>query len=182
MPFSGDKLLGGPQVGFIVCRKALVDIIKKHPLKRALRVGKVTMAALESVLALYRSPEHLPERLTTLRLLTRAQSDIEQQAQSLQASLQQAVGCDYRVSCEPMLSQIGSGAMPIESLPSFGLVVNYQGVDKANRHIMRLERWLRTQAQPIIGRIHKNALYLDCRCLSVAQAERLNVTWSEARL
>ncbi|ART82084.1 L-seryl-tRNA(Sec) selenium transferase [Oceanisphaera profunda] len=180
--FSGDKLLGGPQAGFIVGRKSLVDIIKKHPLKRALRVGKLTMAALESVLSLYRSPELLPERLTTLRLLTRAQSDIQQQAQSLQASLQHAVGSDYLVNCEPMLSQIGSGAMPIESLPSFGLVVQYQGLDKANRQIMRLERGLRTQAQPIIGRIHKNALYLDCRCLSEAQAELLKVTWSEARL
>ena len=180
--FSGDKLLGGPQAGFIVGRKALVDIIKKHPLKRALRVGKLTMAALESVLSLYRSPELLPERLTTLRLLTRAQSNIQLQAQSLQPSLQQAVGQDFQVSCEPMLSQIGSGAMPIESLPSFGLVVNYQGCDKAGRQIMKLERWLRTQAQPIIGRIHKNALYLDCRCLSEAQAKLLTATWSEARL
>ncbi|MGO4997982.1 L-seryl-tRNA(Sec) selenium transferase [Oceanisphaera sp. W20_SRM_FM3] len=180
--FSGDKLLGGPQAGFIVGRKALIDVIKKHPLKRALRVGKLTMAALESVLSLYRSPEHLPERLTTLRLLTRDQADIQQQSERLQPSLQQAVGQDYAVSCEPMLSQIGSGAMPIDSLPSFGLVVNYQGSDKANRQIMRLERWLRTQEQPIIGRIHKNALYLDCRCLSEQQAQLLQTTWSSTQL
>lgn len=180
--FSGDKLLGGPQAGFIVGRKDLVDTIKKHPLKRALRVGKLTMAALESVLSLYRSPESLPQQLTTLRLLTRAQAEIQAQSEQLQASLQQAVGQDYQVSCEPMLSQIGSGAMPIESLPSFGLVVHYQGADKANRQIMRLERWLRTQEQPIIGRIHKNALYLDCRCLSDAQAAQLQVTWSQTQL
>lgn len=180
--FSGDKLLGGPQAGFIVGRKALIDIIKKHPLKRALRVGKLTMAALESVLSLYRSPELLPERLTTLRLLTRAQTDIQQQAKGLQASLQHAVGSDYSVSCEPMLSQIGSGAMPIDSLPSFGLVVHYQGSDKISRQIMWLEHWLRTQAQPIIGRIHKNALYLDCRCLSEQQAQLLQTTWSRTQL
>lgn len=180
--FSGDKLLGGPQAGFIVGRKALIDKIKKHPLKRALRVGKLTMAALESVLSLYRSPEHLPERLTTLRLLTRSQSAIQLQAQTLHASLQHAVGDEYLVSCEPMYSQIGSGAMPVESLPSYGWVIQYQGQAKAGRQIMQLERWFRTQAQPIIGRIHKNALYLDCRCLSDAQADLLQATWSATRL
>lgn len=180
--FSGDKLLGGPQAGFIVGRKSLIDTIKKHPLKRALRVGKLTMAALESVLSLYRSPELLPERLTTLHLLTRPQLDIQQQAQQLQPSLQHALGDDYQVSCEPMLSQIGSGAMPIESLPSYGLVIQYQGTEKAGRHIMQLERWLRTQPQPIIGRIHKNALYLDCRCLSEQQASQLQATWSRTQL
>ncbi|MFD1009369.1 L-seryl-tRNA(Sec) selenium transferase [Oceanisphaera ostreae] len=180
--FSGDKLLGGPQAGFIVGRKSLIEIIKKHPLKRALRVGKLTMAALESVLSLYRSPELLPERLTTLRLLTRPQAEIQQQAERLQSSLQLAVGGDYQVSCAPMHSQIGSGAMPIESLPSFGLVVHYAGSDKAGRQIMQLERWLRNQSQPIIGRIHKNAIYLDCRCLTAQQASLLQETWSATRL
>ena len=180
--FSGDKLLGGPQAGFIVGRKSLIEIIKKHPLKRALRVGKLTMAALESVLSLYRSPELLPERLTTLRLLTRPQVEIQQQAELLQSSLQHAVGSDYQVSCAPMHSQIGSGAMPIESLPSFGLVVHYAGSDKAGRQIMQLERWLRNQSQPIIGRIHKNAIYLDCRCLTAQQASLLQETWSATRL
>ena len=176
--FSGDKLLGGPQAGFIVGRKSLIDIIKKHPLKRALRVGKLTMAALESILALYRSPELLPERLTTLGLLTRAQSDIQQQAEQLAPHLQQALGSNYQVSSAPMHSQIGSGAMPIDSLPSYGLIVHYLGSAKASRAIMELERWLRTQATPIIGRLHKNALYLDCRCLTSEQAHLLKATWS----
>lgn len=81
-----------------------------------------------------------------------------------------------------MHSQIGSGAMPIESLPSFGLVVHYAGSDKAGRQIMQLERWLRNQSQPIIGRIHKNAIYLDCRCLTAQQASLLQETWSATRL
>lgn len=176
--FSGDKLLGGPQAGFIVGRKSLIDIIKKHPLKRALRVGKLTMAALESILALYRSPELLPERLTTLGLLTRAKSDIQQQAEQLAPSLQQALGSDYQVASAPMHSQIGSGAMPIDSLPSYGLIVHYLGSAKASRAIMELEQWLRTQATPIIGRLHKNALYLDCRCLTSEQAHLLKAIWS----
>ena len=180
--FSGDKLLGGPQAGFIVGRKELLDIIKKHPLKRALRVGKLTMAALESVLALYRSPELLPQRLTTLRLLTRAQAEIQAQAEQLQPCLQQALGEAYQVSCQPMLSQIGSGAMPIDSLPSFGLVINSHDAAKAGRHIMQLERQLRSQEPAIIGRIYKNALYLDCRCLTEQAAEQLAAIWSQARL
>lgn len=180
--FSGDKLLGGPQAGFIVGRKSLIETIKKHPLKRALRVGKLTLAALESVLSLYRSPELLPERLTTLRLLTRPQPEIQQQAQQLQPSLQQALGEDYQVTCVAMHSQIGSGAMPIDSLPSYGLAIHYQGPEKAGRQIMQLERWLRTQPQPILGRIHKNALYLDCRCLTAQQADMLQERWSHTRL
>ncbi|WP_232455042.1 L-seryl-tRNA(Sec) selenium transferase [Oceanisphaera avium] len=178
--FSGDKLLGGPQAGFIVGRKALIEAIKKHPLKRALRVGKLTMAALESVLALYRSPELLPQRLTTLHLLTRSAPDIQAQAQTLQPDLQHYLGEQYRVHCQAMFSQIGSGAMPIESLPSFGLVIEYVG--KKSSQIMQLERQFRSQTPPLIGRIHKDALYLDCRCLTPTQADLLQATWSQTSL
>jgi L-seryl-tRNA(Ser) seleniumtransferase len=119
--FSGDKLLGGPQAGLVVGRADLVAKLRKHPLKRALRVGKLTLAALEPVLALYRTPEFLVDRLTTLRQLTRPAAAMQDQARRLRTLLQRSVGDAYEVSDAPMFSQIGSGALPIEQLPSHGL-------------------------------------------------------------
>lgn len=178
--FSGDKLLGGPQAGIIVGRKKYIQAIKKHPLKRALRVGKLTLAALEPVLALYRSPELLDQRLTTLRLLTRPQAQMQAQAQVLLPYLQQALGNDYTVATEPMFSQIGSGAMPIDVLPSYGLTVRYQGRAKAGPAIMKVERWLRGLVRPVIGRIRHDTVFLDLRCLSAADLLQLQTLWSES--
>lgn len=178
--FSGDKLLGGPQAGIIVGRKEFIQAIKKNPLKRALRVGKLTLAALEPVLALYRSPELLAERLTTLRLLTRPASVMQEQALVLQPILQQALGPNYLVTTEAMLSQIGSGAMPIDVLPSCGLVVRYQGATRSGSAIIKVEQWLRGLARPVIGRIHQDALYLDLRCLADQDLAQLQTLWATA--
>ena len=121
--FSGDKLLGGPQAGIVVGRAGVIAKLKKHPLKRALRVGKLTLAALEPVLALYRAPEFLPERLTTLRLLTRPASALQAAAVRLQPIVQQAVGPEYDVSTTALSSQIGSGALPVDQIASYGLAI-----------------------------------------------------------
>jgi L-seryl-tRNA(Ser) seleniumtransferase len=137
--FSGDKLLGGPQAGLIVGRAELIRKIKKHPLKRALRVGKLTLAALEPVLQLYRAPERLRERLTTLRLLTRPAADMQEQATRVQAVLQRALGEAYSVTAEPMMSQIGSGALPVDQLPSFGLAMRNAAGKRGGRALMKLE-------------------------------------------
>ncbi len=166
--FSGDKLLGGPQAGLIVGRKALIARIKKNPLKRALRVGKLTLAALEPVLRLYLSPEHLDQRLTTLRLFTRTQAAMQQQAQALQAPLQAAVGTAFVAEVAAMSSQIGSGALPIDTLPSAGLVLRLATARQAGRQLARLEAALRSLPRPVIGRIADQALWLDLRCLEPA--------------
>ncbi|MFT0851410.1 L-seryl-tRNA(Sec) selenium transferase [Achromobacter sp. F4_2707] len=163
--FSGDKLLGGPQAGLIVGRADLIRKIKKNPLKRALRVGKLTLAALEPVLALYRSPEFLAERLTTLRLLTRPREQMHQQAARLLPALQHFVGTAYAVESEPMFSQIGSGALPIDQLPSHGLVVRHAGSGRPGRALQTLEKRFRELPRPVIGRIAQDAFHLDLRCL-----------------
>jgi len=166
--FSGDKLLGGPQAGLIVGRRALIDKIKKHPLKRALRVGKLTLAALEPVLRLYQAPEFLRDRLTTLRLLTRSQQEIADAAARVQPALQAVLGAAYEVSVEPMFSQIGSGALPVDQLPSCGLVVRTPDGKRSGRAIVQLEKRLREWPRPVLGRVADGALRLDLRCLEAA--------------
>jgi L-seryl-tRNA(Ser) seleniumtransferase len=177
--FSGDKLLGGPQCGIIAGRADLVAAIKRNPLKRALRVGKLTLAALEPVLALYRAPDLLPERLTTLRLLTRPAAAMRALAAKLQPQLQHAVGGAYSVAAEPMLSQIGSGALPVDQLPSHGLAIRAVRPDAAAKAAVKaasdplgtLEKRLRVLPRPVIGRIANDTLWLDLRCLEESQLD-----------
>ena len=174
--FSGDKLLGGPQAGLIVGRADLVARLKKHALKRALRVGKLTLAALEPVLSLYRTPEFLTERLTTLRQLTRPAAAMQAQAARLKAVVQTAVGPAYEVSDAPVFSQIGSGALPVAQLPSHGLAIR-PAVGKRGG-LDRLETRLRGLPRPVIGRIADKTLWLDLRCLEAADEPEFRAQWS----
>ena len=174
--FSGDKLMGGPQAGIIAGRADLIGRLKKNALKRALRVGKLTVAALEGVLALYRAPELLAEKLPVLRLLTRTASEIETQSRRLLAPVQAALGDAFEVAATPMNSQVGSGALPADRLPSFGLRLQPSRARRSS--VDRLEARLRALPRPVIGRLADKALWLDLRCLEVGEEAEFQAQWS----
>ena len=182
--FSCDKLLGGPQAGILVGRRDLIQKIKKNPLKRVLRVGKVTLAGLEAVLRLYRNPDVLPQRLAVLQLLTRPESDMQAQAERLMPQVQAALATrGLSLKAQSVKSQIGSGSLPVERLPSVALAI--EASSKAHeKNVVRLERLLRASATAVIGRLSEKTLLLDLRCLTldkehvfidhvIAAAERL---------
>jgi L-seryl-tRNA(Ser) seleniumtransferase len=164
--FSCDKLLGGPQAGILVGRKDLIQRIKKNPLKRVLRVGKVTLAALEAVLRMYRNPATLPERVKVIQLLTRPASSMQAQADGLIPALQEALaGCGLSIAAQAVKSQIGSGSLPVERLPSVALAIS--AVDRVHeKRVVRLERLLRGSEIAVIGRLSDKTLLLDLRCLT----------------
>ncbi|MEH6564806.1 MAG: L-seryl-tRNA(Sec) selenium transferase [Halopseudomonas sp.] len=172
--FSGDKLLGGPQAGIIAGRADLIARIRKSPLKRALRCDKMTLAALEAVLRLYANPDTLVQRVPTLRLLTRAQDDIQQTCQALQAALQCWAGEAFVVDVCQVSSQIGSGSLPLEVLPSAALRLRSRSGNRRirSRELRQLSERLRQLSQPVIGRIADDSLLLDCRCLEQPDALR----------
>src|SRR5262249_36822697 len=148
--FSGDKLLGGPQAGFIVGRKELIARINRNPMKRALRVDKIRLAAIEATLRLYRDPDRLAERLPTLPALARPQSDTAAQARRLCPALAAALGPAFVVAAVDCTSQIGSGALPLETLPSAGLAVRPAG---RKGSLAALASTLRGLPTPVVGRI-----------------------------
>ncbi|GIX11035.1 L-seryl-tRNA(Sec) selenium transferase [Elioraea sp.] len=159
--FSGDKLLGGPQAGLVVGRAELVRRLNRNPLKRALRLDKGRIAALEAVLRLHRAPDRLVARLPALALLARPEASIRAAAERLAAGLAPALGPGWRIAVEPCRSQIGSGALPVERLPSLAVTV-------AGRRPDLLAARLRALPVPVLGRVADGRLWLDCRCLTEA--------------
>ena len=178
--FSGDKLLGGPQAGIIAGKSALIARMKRNPLKRCLRCDKATIAALEATLMLYREPEHLVDRLTTLRWLTRERAAIRETAKQLQPVFAARLENDATVEVEDCLSQIGSGAQPVDLLPSAALVIRPLQAKHRGRLIAAIEVAMRKLPIPIIGRVNKGALWLDLR--TVEDPHDLLASWSHLTL
>ena len=177
--FSGDKLLGGPQAGVIAGRAELIAKIKKNPMKRALRLDKLVIAALSATLRLYESPERLRETMPVLRLLTRPLANIEDIAAAVAPALQSVFGDAAEVATADCHSQIGSGALPVDLLPSRAVVIR-PPAGRGGGWLNRLAAAFRRLPVPVIGRVGDGALWLDMRCLEdadafVAQLDKLAV-------
>jgi len=163
--FSGDKLLGGPQAGIVAGAKALVARLAANPMKRALRVDKIRLAALEAVLKLYRDPDRLVQTLPTLGYFARPRAQIAALAARLLAPLAEAVGEGYATTVADCMSQIGSGALPMEMLASAGIAIRPVPARKAGTRLAALTAAFRGLPVPVLGRIKEGALVLDLRCL-----------------
>jgi L-seryl-tRNA(Ser) seleniumtransferase len=180
--FSGDKLLGGPQAGIIVGKKELIARLRRNPMKRALRLDKITLAALGAVLRLYANPEKLPSHLPTLRLLTRDKGNIRAMAERLQPVLAHRLKGVADIEVVDCISQIGSGALPVETLPSAALAIN-PATAKGRRGgtLERIASAFRALPLPVIGRVQNGVFFLDLRCLENeegfrAQLELLDIS------
>jgi L-seryl-tRNA(Ser) seleniumtransferase len=163
--FSGDKLLGGPQAGFVVGCRELIAKINRNPLKRALRVDKIRLAALEATLRLYRNPDRLAEDLPTIRALARGRPGLEAVARRLLPIVSAKLGHAFAVEVVTCASQIGSGALPLESIASAGLAIRPRAQRGAGYALARLAAALRRLPVPVVGRTEDGAHILDLRCL-----------------
>ena len=158
--FSGDKLLGGPQAGIIVGKKPLLDQIKQNPIARALRIDKLTLAALEATLRLYRDEEKAMHDIPTLRMITQDTATIETKATQLSAKLEKIMDTRLDIRKINLASRTGGGALPLLELPSKCLQIRINGMT-ANA----LETAMRNNAPPIIGRIEEDSFILDLRTI-----------------
>ncbi len=158
--FSGDKLLGGPQAGIIVGKKSIVERIRQNPLARALRIDKLTLAALETILRLYRDEEKAVRMIPTLRMLTMNIEAIEERSSRLAEELRAVGQSQLDISIIERSSRAGGGALPMMELPSRCLRIRLEGMS-ANA----LEKRMRGYQPPIIGRIEDDAFIVDPRTL-----------------
>jgi len=156
--FSGDKLLGGPQAGIIVGKKSIIDQVKKNPMARALRIDKLTLAALEGTLRLYKDPKTVFEKIPTLAFITRPLSEIKVDVERIYSQVQTIKNDQFQINIIKTNSRIGGGALPLQTLPTYciGILSNEHSTDS-------IEHYFRAQSPPIIGRIENDQFLLDCR-------------------
>lgn len=157
--FSGDKLLGGPQAGIIIGKKKYIDIMKKHPLNRALRIDKYTIAALEATLRLYLDEEKAIKEIPTLRMMTFSLDELESRAEKLLKVIKDKVD-SIQVRIADQFSQVGGGAMPLQNIPTKAIEISFYG-----KSLVSIENNLRNFRTPIIVRVNKEKMYLDLRTI-----------------
>jgi L-seryl-tRNA(Ser) seleniumtransferase len=172
--FSGDKLLGGPQAGVVVGRRALIERLAANPLRRALRPDKLTLAALGATLRLYRESPDLVAALPVLRTLTRPLAELEEVGRAAAPLLTSRLGGDYRVTIVASECEVGSGAMPAVPLPSRALAIEHPGLGAE-----RIAARFRAGRPPVLGRIHEGRFLLDLR--GIFDAAELAVDLDEER-
>lgn len=170
--FSGDKLLGGVQAGIIVGKKALIEQLQAHPLKRVLRCDKAILAGLEATLRLYLQPEKLMENLPTLHLLTQPMDELQSKAKQVKLKLEKALNSDYLLQIEASSAQIGSGSQPMAKIPSLAVTIAENG-GKLTALLARFK----TLTTPMIARVEQGKIWLDMR--SVADTDALLKTLEE---
>jgi L-seryl-tRNA(Ser) seleniumtransferase len=164
--FSGDKLLGGPQAGIIIGKKAVIDLIKKNPITRALRIDKLTLAALESTLRLYRDEEKAARIIPTLRMIMLPLEEIQKRAHRLVDGLKKISDSRLHIRLLERSSKAGGGALPLMELPSLCVAVRIKGISPN-----ALEKMMRYNDPPIIARIEDDWYVMDPRTL---QADELS--------
>lgn len=158
--FSGDKLLGGPQAGIILGKKDIINIIKNNPLTRALRIDKLTLAALESTLRLYRDEENVIKKIPTLRMLTDSYTNIKKRASTILKRLEPVLPKHVEIKLADLSSRPGGGAFPSLTLPSSCITIK-----SAKISAVELEKKLRKNDTPVIGRIEDNCFVIDPRTI-----------------
>lgn len=164
--FSGDKLLGGPQAGIIAGKAELIEKIKRNPLKRALRIDKVTLAGLVAVINLYKDPRRLSQRLPILQDLTRPVSEINALAERLLPKITAVIDQKAAVTIADCKSQIGSGALPLDLLESKAIAIRPPDEKgKRDAFLTSLSLRFRSLPKPVVGRISDGVLIFDLRCL-----------------
>ncbi len=166
--FSGDKLLGGPQAGIIVGRRQYIEKMKKNPLTRAVRIDKLTVAALEATLRTYLEPDRALHEIPVLRMLTAGATDLEEQARTLAEQLRYVVGELAAIEVEATISRVGGGAMPTADLPSMAVTIRPRQMDSE-----KLAKLLRAGEPAVMGRVQDDRLLLDMRTVSPGEGELL---------
>jgi L-seryl-tRNA(Ser) seleniumtransferase len=156
--FSGDKLLGGPQAGILVGKKRYIELLKRHPLNRALRIDKMTLAALEATLRHYVDPRAAVREIPTLQMLTASMQDVNRRARRLLRQVKSVIGGDWSVNVQPDVSEVGAGALPLTKIPTQAISVR-----SARISATEIEQSFRCQEPAVLGRIQQDSFLLDMR-------------------
>jgi L-seryl-tRNA(Ser) seleniumtransferase len=164
--FSGDKLLGGPQAGIILARNEIIERLRRNPLTRALRVDKLTLAALEATLRLYRDEEEALRVIPTLRMIALDPEALAAQAQSLADRIRAVAGVGLEVAVMEGASQVGGGALPVQNLQTSLVALSSRDISAA-----KIETLFRGNRPPIIGRVEQERFLLDLRTLQPGEDE-----------